>query len=147
MTRAFDIAMELICIDRFLNCIEYDKLVASSRFLLRQVTMAGWLPLAELRRHHRMQRALDLAASHICNGKDRFLNYIDRYQLMCASWSIRDTVYDSIYQLIRDTVYDSIFGDGLDWVEEEMAADSDSSRASESSTETRLWNARFFHQE
>ena len=113
MTRAFDIAMELICVDRFLNCIEYGRLVASSRFLLRRVTMAGWLPLAELRRHHRMQRALDFAASHIYNGKDRFLNEIDYYQMMCASWSTRDTVY---------AIYDSNFGDGLDWVEEEMAA-------------------------
>ena len=130
MTRAFDIAMELICVDRFLNCIEYHRLIASSRFLLRRVTMAGWLPLAELRRHHRMQRALDLAASHIYNGKDRFLNDIDYYQLMCSSWSIRDTVYDST------------LCDGLDW-----DSDSDPSRASESSTETRLWNARFFRRE
>ena len=82
MTRGFDIAMEHICRDPFLDFVDYDKLHATSHFGAYTVSHGTAVP--ELRK---LQAAatMRLAMEHIC--KPAFLHCVDYGRLIATNRS------------------------------------------------------------
>ena len=77
MPGGFDIAMEHICRDPFLDFVDYGRLAATSRCGAH--TVSHGTAVAELR----MRCGLEVALVHICN--DLFLPFVDYGRLLATS--------------------------------------------------------------
>ena len=107
MPGGFDIAMEHICRDPFLDFVDYGRLVATSRF--GAYTVSHGTAVAELRRLQAaatMRCGLEMALAHICN--DPFLHFVDYGRLVATSRFGADKVsYGMAGMLIYDLSDDS----------------------------------------
>ena len=84
MMFAFEIAMQHICTDPFLDFVDYDKLHATSHFGAYTVSHGTAVP--ELRKRQlaaTMRCGLEMALVHICN--DPFLHFVDYGRLVATS--------------------------------------------------------------
>ena len=96
MPGGFDIAMEHICSDPFLDFVDYGRLAATSRFGAYTVSLCT--AVAELRRLQAaatMQCGFDLAMKRIC--RDPFLDFVDYGRLVATSRFGADTVSDGMF--------------------------------------------------
>ena len=114
MPGGFDIAIEHICIEPFVDLVDYGRLEALSRFGAYTVTHGT--AVAELLRRRAVfcQRGFDFALFHIC--RYYFLDWKTYHRLRLSSLSVRDTAYISLFGC---------------W---DVASDYDSSTESETST-------------
>ena len=96
MPGGFDIAMEHICIEPFVDLVDYGRLEATSRF--GAYTVAHGTAVAELEEKiGRMRYGLEMGLVHIA-GDDPFLHLVDYGRLVATSRFGADTIYRSARQ-------------------------------------------------
>ena len=91
MPGGFDIAMEHICIEPFVDFVDYGRLEATSRFGAH--TVSHGTAVAELReKTGRMRYGLEIALAHIAGNYDPFLHLVDYGRLVATSRFAADMV-------------------------------------------------------
>ena len=84
MPGGFDIAIEHICKDPFLDVVDYRRLAATSRCGAH--TVSHGTAVAELReKTGRMRYGLEIALAHIAGNYDPFLHLVDYGRLVATS--------------------------------------------------------------